>query len=118
MMPPKGTPMCGSIIEYFEGNGRAKGVHFMIDEKAYFGTGRDFSPGDDGDLSDFWLFDPNDTPVFQQLTSMPNEGRSRAYGFGIGQNGYIGSGQKVVVNPDMSTSLEPLDDLWIYTPRQ
>lgn len=86
----------------FEGLPRNNAVCFVVNEKAYVGTGYD---GDDY-LSDFWEFDPN-TNFWVKVANFPGDARTDAVGFSIGGKGYIGTGY----NGD-----DKLKDFWEYDP--
>lgn len=85
---------------------------FSIGNKGYVGTG-EYREGPwtiSTYYNDFWEFDPTAAPLDQwkQKASVPQEGRTAARGFRIGNKGYIGFG---VYYYDTRKS-----DLWEYDP--
>jgi N-acetylneuraminic acid mutarotase len=94
----------------FNGKSRSEAVCFLIDDKAYVGTGID---QDLDRLKDFWVFDPlenNGLGGWTRLAPMPDEAitRSGAVAFAAGGKGYVGTG----VDDDGNE----LKDFWCYDP--
>ncbi|MBN2806852.1 MAG: hypothetical protein JXR22_09350 [Prolixibacteraceae bacterium] len=87
---------------FYEGIPRGEGSSFGIDNKGYFGMGRD----DDDYLSDFWMFDPEKN-TWMQVAEFPGE--TRAYNVSVATNnkGYVGLGYNG--SNDMA-------DFWEYNP--
>jgi Galactose oxidase, central domain len=71
----------------FDGSPRSATAGFVINNKAYVGTGFD----GDNYLKDFWEFDINGG-FWVQKADFPGVERSFATGFSIENNGYIGTG--------------------------
>lgn len=71
----------------FAGVARSSAVSFVIDGKAYVGTGFDGT----NRLKDFWMFDPA-TGNWKRLDDLPGAARSGAVGFSANGKGYIGTG--------------------------
>ncbi|OKL38993.1 Kelch repeat-containing protein [Pontibacter flavimaris] len=71
----------------FAGVARSGAVNFVIDGKAYVGTGHDGSRR----LSDFWMFDPA-MNNWVRKADFPGAARSAAVGFTANGKGYIGTG--------------------------
>lgn len=86
----------------FEGVTRSEGVSFVIDDKAYVGTGYDGT----NRLSDLWIYDPVQD-VWHQKADLPGVARSSAVAFAAAGNGYITTGYD---------GLNKLNDLWKYNP--
>ena len=96
---------------------RQGAVAFVLDEKAYVGTGED----DSGEyLKDFWEFDPSKVPgeQWRQVASMPIQnmmsgppeyqlGRTEAVVMVIDEKAYVGGG---------ATGLVEHRDFWEFTP--
>jgi N-acetylneuraminic acid mutarotase len=86
----------------FEGVARSEAVSFVINNKAYLGTGYD---GTDR-LKDMWEYDPVQN-FWVQKADMPVAGRSSAVGFAVGDKGYVGTGYDGV---------DDRKDFWQYNP--
>lgn len=71
-----------------DANTRYGAASFVIDGKAYVGTGRVSLSTLEGD---FWKFDPL-TKSWTQLADFPGAARGSAFSFAIGSVGYIGGG--------------------------
>ncbi|RAJ02632.1 galactose oxidase-like protein [Chitinophaga skermanii] len=71
----------------FEGVARNEAVSFVIDNKAYVGTGFD----GENRLKDFWMYDQASN-YWSQKADFPGAARSSAIGMAIGSKGYIGTG--------------------------
>ncbi|WP_299755868.1 kelch repeat-containing protein [uncultured Pontibacter sp.] len=71
----------------FAGVARSSSVSFVIDGKAYVGTGHDGSKR----LNDFWMFDAA-TNNWVKKADFPGAARSAAVGFSANGKGYIGTG--------------------------
>lgn len=96
----------------FAGGLRYHLAGFSIGSKGYVGTG-EYREGPwtiSTYYNDFWEFDPTAEPENQwkQKASVPQEGRTAARGFSIGNKGYIGFG---VYYYDTRKN-----DLWEYNP--
>lgn len=70
-------------------SGRHRAVGFAIGKRGYVGTGEHLT---DGELSDFWEFDPARSPAWQRRESFPGAPRFFTFGFSIGDFGYLGGG--------------------------
>ncbi len=81
----------------FGGGLRLGPVGFVINGKAYVGTGRDNFGNQQSDL---WEYNPA-TNTWVQKNPLPGPGRRCAVGFAIGNKGYIGTGSY-------------LSDMWEY----
>lgn len=88
----------------FDGYARLQATGFVINGKAYLGTGDD---GQQNKMKDFWVYDPK-LNAWQQLADFGGTARSGAVGFAAGSNGYITTGQDVIGNK--------LKDTWKYDP--
>lgn len=86
----------------FEGVGRSGAASFVIDNKAYVGTGYD----GENRLKDFWVYDV-DLNQWTQLTAFPGVGRNGAVGMAMAGKGYIGTGYD---------GLNKLNDFYQYDP--
>ena len=86
----------------FDGIPRGDAVGFVIDSKAYIGTGYD---GKDR-LKDFWQYDPA-INAWTQKADFPGTARNGAIGMAIENKGYIGTGY----NGDVK-----MNDFWQYDP--
>ncbi|HEX3008695.1 MAG TPA: kelch repeat-containing protein [Bacteroidales bacterium] len=89
----------------FEGIARNGAVSFVINNKAYVGTGYNGKKA----LSDFWRFD-SETQSWTQVASLKDQDniehpRYTAAAFAIGDKGYVGTGE----NDDVY-----LSDFWEY----
>ena len=71
----------------FEGVARSEGVSFVINTKAYIGTGYDGT----NRLSDIWQYDPVQN-FWIQKANMPGVARSSAVAFEASGKGYVGTG--------------------------
>lgn len=85
----------------FPGGPRYSAIAFVIDDKAYVGTG---SNGTDL-FNDLWEYTPS-TNTWVQKTNMPTGGRSEASAFTANGKGYVGIG----LTPDRT------NDFWQYNP--
>jgi N-acetylneuraminic acid mutarotase len=72
----------------FPSSGRESAYAIVINNKAYYGTGRSM-----GSIyhNDWWEYDPT-INLWVQKADVPGVARSNAFGFGIGNNGYFGTG--------------------------
>lgn len=86
----------------FDGVPRSDAVSFVIDGKAYVGTGYD---GDDR-LNDFWQYDPSNN-YWTKVANFPGAARNGAVAFSINGKGYIGTGYD---------GEDELNDFWEYDP--
>lgn len=95
--------------------GRYGAVAFVINGKAYVGTGFRPSTGTtDLDIyfKDFWEFDPT-RPAGSQwsasaVTELPSVGRREAVAFSLNGKGYVGTG--------LADGSQALKDFWCYDP--
>ncbi|GHA69492.1 hypothetical protein GCM10007389_23250 [Pontibacter akesuensis] len=71
----------------FEGVARSSAVSFVINGKAYVGTGYSGTTR----LKDFWMYEPA-TDNWTRLADFPGEARSAAVGFSANGKGYVGTG--------------------------
>lgn len=88
--------------DFGSGLDRSSAVSFVINEKAYVGTGKATSPY----LDDFWQYDPI-TNSWTQKASFEGSARRQAVGFGIDSLGYVGTGED---------ANGMTDDFWKYSP--
>ncbi|MBV7531855.1 kelch repeat-containing protein [Chitinophaga sp. sic0106] len=86
----------------FEGVARSAAASFVIDNKAYVGTGYDGT----NRLQDFWVYDV-DMNQWTQKASFPGTARNNASGFAAGGKGYVGIGYD---------GLNKLNDFYQYDP--
>ncbi|WP_211327163.1 Kelch repeat-containing protein [Chitinophaga flava] len=86
----------------FEGVGRSAAASFVIDNKAYVGTGYD----GENRLQDFWVYDV-DLNQWTQKAALPGVGRSGAVGMAMAGKGYVGTGYD---------GLNKLSDFYQYDP--
>lgn len=85
-----------------EGVARGEAVSFVIDNKAYIGTGYDGT----NRLKDFWYYDqPSNS--WTQVADLPGAARSSAVGFAAGGLGFVATGYD---------GINKLNDLWEYDP--
>ena len=88
--------------------GRYQAVSFVINNKAYMGTG--FGPsGTNFCLKDFWEFDPA-TLVWTQKADFGPGARAAAVGFGSGSLGYVGTGYFIESGVNYN-----MNDFWSYS---
>jgi hypothetical protein len=97
----------------FSGEGRTGSISFVINNKAYVGTG--INPSGTR-LKDFWEFNPQ-TGLWTQKADAGGIGRNEAAAFALGSRGYMGTGI-IAFNTFVNDFWEydPASDLW--TPRQ
>lgn len=88
----------------FDGYARSDAAAFVINGKAYLGTGDD---GQLNKLKDFWVYDPN-LNAWQQKADFGGAARSGAVGFAAAGAGYITTGYD---------GLNYLKDTWKYDPQ-
>ena len=98
--PPEGCPPA-----------RTFAVGFASSTKGYIGTGLVGSSGSEFETNDFWEFDPDLNSWIKKadLGQAATESRSKAVGFSIGNDGFLGTG----------TDLRPFgeftyQDIWRY----
>lgn len=89
-------------VASFTGTARRGAVSFVIEGKAYVGTGETNS----GRVSSFYKYDPI-LDTWTQIASFAGQDRTSAVGFSIGSYGYVGTG-------DLSTGSS--NDFWQYDP--
>lgn len=85
----------------FPGEGRAKSIGFVINNKGYVGCGG-------YGKRDFWEFSPSDNS-WNQLADYPGESNWGVVGFSIESKGYVGFGYN-------SEDYLPSTDFWEYSP--
>lgn len=88
----------------FDGYARLGASAFVINGKAYLGTGDD---GQQTKLKDFWVYDPS-LNAWQQLADFGGVARSGAVGFAAANEGFITTGADAIGNK--------LKDTWKYDP--
>ncbi len=90
----------------FEGIPRTDAVAFVINGKAYVGTG--YNGEEDERLKDFWSYDP-DNDYWKQVKTMPDEAMARngAVAFEANGKGYVGTGYD---------GDNKLNDFWEFDP--
>jgi|GEM_PF-6018989 len=99
-----------------DGERRFGAFSFVIDNKAYVGSGAN---GTVGTLKDFWLYNPQ-TDTWTQRQNASGLGRYDAIAFAIGAKGYMGTGE--ISNGDNSSPVndfyeyDPVADLWTIKP--
>jgi len=86
----------------YEGVARSSAASFVIDNKAYVGTGYDGTER----LQDFWVYDV-DQNQWTQVTSFPGVARNGAVGMAMAGKGYVGTGYD---------GLNKLNDFYEYDP--
>ncbi|WP_185937257.1 Kelch repeat-containing protein [Chitinophaga polysaccharea] len=86
----------------YEGVARSSAASFVIDNKAYVGTGYDGTER----LQDFWVYDV-DQNQWTQITSFPGVARNGAVGMAMAGKGYVGTGYD---------GLNKLNDFYEYDP--
>ncbi|GAB3826957.1 Kelch repeat-containing protein [Pontibacter rugosus] len=86
----------------FAGVARSSAVSFVIDGKAYVGTGYDGTKR----LQDFWMYEPN-ANTWTKIADFPGEARSAAVAFSANGKGYVGTGYN---------GSNYLNDFYEYTP--
>ncbi|CAL1520081.1 kelch repeat-containing protein [Chitinophaga sp. MM2321] len=98
------TTLVGNWIKRseFEGVARSSAASFVIDNKAYIGTGYD----GENRLQDFWVYDV-DLNQWTQKAAFPGAGRNGAVGIAMAGKGYIGTGYD---------GLNKLNDFYQYDP--
>ena len=93
----------------FGGGNRGAAVSFVLNGKAYVGTGYT----DDGILTkDFWQYDP-DNNTWKQQADLPAAKRSFAIAFTINGKGYVGMGSSESNNLNDLYEYDPLQNTWI-----
>ncbi len=72
------------------GAARFSAIGFSIGNKGYIGTGYDHSTT----YKDFWEYDPSNTPLgtWTRKADVGDTARDQAFGFSIGNKGYVGTG--------------------------
>lgn len=94
----------------FAGLPRLAAVAFVINNKGYVGMGyKGFGATPDNFFNDLWEYDPA-TNLWNVKSPLPGPPRQYAFGFSVGNKGYLGSGQ-----PDLSNLL---NDFYEYDPAQ
>jgi N-acetylneuraminic acid mutarotase len=87
--------------------GRDQPVFFTIANKGYVGTGNTNPLSAASVKSDFWEYDPA-TNKWSAKADFPSTSRCRAFGFAIGNKGYLGGGEDLNVSK--------LSDFYEYDP--
>lgn len=100
----KDPDLVGNWMELsdFEGVPRSDAVAFVVNGKAYVGTGYN---GEDR-LNDFWEYDPQ-LNNWSRKADFPGVPRNGAVGFGTDTKGYVGTGYD---------GTNKLNDFWEYDP--
>ncbi len=91
----------------FPSVGRDQAVFFTIANKGYVGTGNTSPSSAATVTSDFWEYDPA-TNKWTAKADYPSTPRCRAFGFAIGNKGYLGGGEDLNVSK--------LSDFYEYDP--
>jgi len=92
----------------FEGVARTEAVGFVLDGKAYIGTGY---KQDDIRLSDFWAYDQA-TGTWLQKADMPGASRNSAVAFTVGSKAYVGTGYDGASQLKDFYSYNPANNTW------
>lgn len=92
----------------FAGIPRDGAVSFVIDNKAYVGTGYNYFGNKF--LTDFWKYDPS-SDSWYPVAPFPGAGRSGAVAFTLNGKGYVGTGYNI-----LNGSTNPLSDFWQFDP--
>ncbi|AWV98365.1 Kelch repeat-containing protein [Arcticibacterium luteifluviistationis] len=92
----------------FPGNGREDAVSFIINNKAYVGTGFDGTSY----YNDFWELDLT-TNVWTQKSPFPGTARSMAVAFTIGNKGYVSTGANSSGRFKDTYEYDPITDSWL-----
>lgn len=112
------NPFFGDLWEYdpiaktwsqkanFIGSPRRQAVSFVLDDKAYVGTGIDAN----GLQKDMYRYNPA-TNFWEQMNDFGGTARKEAVGFTMGNQGYIGTGDDGVMTVDF-WQYEPITDTW------
>jgi len=95
----------------YEGVARSGAVSFVIDGKAYVGTGYD---GDKW-LKDFYMYDPDKNNWFKRA-EFPGVARNSAVAFTINGKGYVGTGSDGTNNLKDFYEYDPVADAWTPIP--
>jgi N-acetylneuraminic acid mutarotase len=90
----------------FVGEARFAAVSFVLDDKAYVGTG--YGPG--GRTKTFWSYDPA-LDSWTQVSDLVGNGRDGAVSFVLNGKAYVGTGYSVE-----GGSGNKLQDFWSYDP--
>ncbi|WP_202183009.1 Kelch repeat-containing protein [Chitinophaga solisilvae] len=86
----------------YDGVGRSGAASFVINDKAYVGTGYD----GENRRQDFWVYDPA-LNLWKQIALFPGAGRNGAVGMAMAGKGYVGTGYD---------GLNKLNDFYQYDP--
>ena len=110
---PEGNAGEGNWVatDTFPADGREGAVAFVINGKAYIGTGRSLNAnGKEVFYNDFYEYSPaaDRGKRWRQLAPMPKSGRSEASAFAIANRGYVGTG---------FSTFGDLKDFWSYNPQ-
>ncbi len=99
------------LADTFPATGREGAVAFVINGKAYIGSGRSLDANGNQVLySDFYEYSPSleRGQRWKKIASLPGSGRSEAAAFVVNNRGYVGTG--FAVKGDLS-------DFWSYNPQ-
>lgn len=100
------------LADTFPATGREGAVAFVINGKAYIGSGRSLdATGNEVLYSDFYEYSPalERGQRWQKIASLPGSGRSEAAAFVVNNRGYVGTG--------FSSRGGDLSDFWSYNPQ-
>lgn len=86
----------------FDGVARSEAVSFVLNDKAYIGTGYDGNTR----LKDLWVYDATSN-FWEQKADLPGVARSSAIAFAASGKGYVGTG---------FDGVNKLQDMWAYDP--
>jgi N-acetylneuraminic acid mutarotase len=92
----------------FPGSGRKDAISFIINNKAYVGTGFDGTSY----YNDFWELDLT-TNVWTQKSPFPGEKRSMAVAFTIGNKGYVTTGKNGSKLLKDTYQYDPITNSWL-----
>ncbi len=94
--------------------GRTGAIAFSVNNRGYFGLGRD---SDGNFLSDFYEFDPN-TETWGKMKDFPGEPRANAVGFKIDDQGFVGTGDNITAYDTQgnATAGDAMSDFYRYDP--
>lgn len=99
------------LADTFPATGREGAVAFVINGKAYIGSGRSLDAnGNEVLYSDFYEYSPSleRGQRWRKIASLPGSGRSEAAAFVVNNQGYVGTG---------FSAKGDLSDFWSYNPQ-
>lgn len=104
------TTLVGNWIKRseFEGVARNAAASFVIDNKAYVGTGYDGL----NRLTDFWMYNVDQNQWTQITTPFTGPGRSNAVGMAISGKGYVGTGTDGLTKMNDFYEYDPVQNKW------